>query len=357
MEEELLVIRLYCEEKSHPGRLDHILDTALAGRSCQWMTEAEAFQGIQNRRVLFAVDAGLYGINFNYYRLLEKIRSGGQCLSGCVGGVLVDGGSELYTKSLGRELVFSANQAGCLFPGRPLVEGTGSLANFTIQAKNFGTEPLGAYEKAAAILVEQILTFQLVKRKKPNILVIHASNYATSNTLGLWNKISRHLHDCEIQEISLRNGTVTDCAGCPYTMCRHFGQQYRCFYGGVMVEEVYPAILSCDVLILLCPNYNDAISANLSAFINRLTALFNQVRFYDKYLFGVVVSGYSGGDIVAKQLVSGLNMNKTFMLPSRFAMMETANDPGAIDGIDGIDERAEAFAVNILRHVLDTNAF
>ena len=83
-----------------------------------------------------------------------------------------------------------------------------------------------------------------------------------------------------------------------------------------------------DALILMCPNYNDALSANLTAFINRLTALFRQTRFYDKAVFALVVSGYSGSDTVARQLISALNMNKSFYLPPRFALLETANAPG-----------------------------
>ena len=55
---------------------------------------------------------------------------------------------------------------------------------------------------------------------------------------------------------------------------------------------------------MLCANYNDALSANLTACVNRLTALFRQTRFYDKRLFGLVVSGYSGGDLLARQLIS-----------------------------------------------------
>ena len=47
---------------------------------------------------------------------------------------------------------------------------------------------------------------------------------------------------------------------------------------------MYPAIMECDALVMLCPNYNDAISANLAAFINRLTALLRKTKFYDKYL-------------------------------------------------------------------------
>ena len=100
-----------------------------------------------------------------------------------------------------------------------------------------------------------------------------------------------------------------------------------------MSREVYPAVRRADGVVMLCPNYNDALSANLTAFINRLTALFRQTRFYDKALFALVVSGYSGSDLVARQLISAMNMNKSFYVPGRFALLETANDPGEAMGL------------------------
>lgn len=119
-----------------------------------------------------------------------------------------------------------------------------------------------------------------------------------------------------------------------------------------MVTEVYPAVLSCDALLLLCPNYNDSISANLSAVINRLTALFRKTQFYDKYLFSIIVSGHSGSDLLAEQLISALNINKTFRLPASFAMMETANDPGDVLQLDDIDSRVRQFADNIKKSLV-----
>ena len=116
-----------------------------------------------------------------------------------------------------------------------------------------------------------------------------------------------------------------------------------------MVEEVYPAIIDCDILIMLCPNYNDSISANLSAVINRLTALFRKVKFYDKYIYSIIVSGFSGSDIVAQQLISSININKTFMLPPNFALMETANDFGEVEKVADIRIKAKEFAENIKR--------
>ena len=110
------------------------------------------------------------------------------------------------------------------------------------------------------------------------------------------------------------------------------------------MDEVYPAIGHADGVLWLCPNYNDALAANLTACINRLTALFRTTPFYNKDLYAIIVSGYSGGDIVAQQLISALCMNKAFRLPPRFCMLETANDAGAAVKLPGIDERLAAFA-------------
>ena len=158
---------------------------------------------------------------------------------------------------------------------------------------------------------------------------------------------STYLTDISITEIGLRNGTLADCSGCPYKMCLHFGERGSCFYGGVMVENVYPAVKKADGILLLAPNYNDALSANLTAFINRLTALFRTTRFYDKKLFGIVVSGYSGSDLIAEQMIAALNMNKTFYLPGHFAMLETANHLGEAMKLPRIEERMRQYAKRI----------
>ena len=90
-------------------------------------------------------------------------------LEGSIAGIIVDGESELFTKSIAREFAFTANQAGCTFPGRPLVEATGSLQNFNVQAKILETDNMGAYEKSARVLVEQILSFSPTRKKQANI--------------------------------------------------------------------------------------------------------------------------------------------------------------------------------------------
>ena len=330
-------------------RLDGILRQALAGREVRTVRTAEELVSLKGQRLLFALALGEAGTNLEYVRMLARLRKEPGLLEGCTGGLIVDGAGELFTKSAAAEGALAMNMAGCALVGRPLVEGTGSLANFAVQAGNLNTNLMGAYRHAAAELADHVEGFVFPKKERPQVLVLHASSHHTSNTMDLWSRAREQVEGrCDLREIGLRNGTLSDCSGCPYTMCLHFGEQGGCFYGGVMRDEVYPAVRTADALVLLCPNYNDALSANLTAFINRLTALFRQTRFYDKAVFAIVVSGYSGGDVVARQVVAAMNMNKSFYLPRRFAMMETANNPGQALGLPGIQERLGGFAQNML---------
>lgn len=349
MERTLTVL---CPGEAAPERFARTLEAALRGHPCRVRTRLEG--PLENRRVLFAVPLDESGVNPGYYALLAYLRTHPGCLRGCAGGVLVDGAGGLYTKSLGRELVLAASLAGCAFPGRPLVEAVGDLRNFTVQAKNAGCSLEEAYARAAADLVSRVLDFAPPRSPRPRLLVLHASSHRTSNTLALWSRCRERLEGaCEITEIGLRNGTLTDCAGCPYTACLHFGEREDCFYGGVMVEEVYPAIRAAEGVVLLCPNYNDALPANLTAAVNRLTALYRTAPFDRTAVFAIVVSGYSGGDIVASQVVSAMNMNKGFWLPPRFCMLETANDAGTAVRLPGIEGRIADFAENIRRQLTE----
>lgn len=347
------------------SRLLKALKEGLEGAYLQEVTEVSQLEAMTDqegrlvpegwagkRLVLFAIDLGEYGVNLEYARLLGWMRVHPRSLEGWIGGVVTDADSDLYTKSAARELVFTANSAGCAFVGRPLVEGTKTLSNFAIVASNLGTDLYGAYVESVRLLAEE-----MEKSREPaeeggrELLVLHASSHKSSNTYAVWQGVRQYLQDFSITEIGLRNGTLADCSGCPYKMCLHFGERGSCFYGGVMVENVYPAVKKADGILLLAPNYNDALSANLTAFINRLTALFRTTRFYDKKLFGIVVSGYSGSDLIAEQMIAALNMNKTFYLPGHFAMLETANHPGEAMKLPGIEERMRLYAENIRRNL------
>ena len=347
----LTLVRFPPDRPADGVALDSVLDLVRTGREVEFRRDGN-LDGLRNRRLLFAFSLGDTGLNFSALRSLARLRQESHLLEGSTAGILIHGNSDLYTKSAATEFALALNRAGCALLGRPLVEATGSLTNFRVQAANLGTDLPGAWRAAALELADRLEQEVFPRRNgRPELLVLHASTRRTSNTLDLWSQTARHLDGrFRITEMGLRNGTLSDCSGCPYTMCLHFGEHGGCFYGGVMQEEVYPAVRRCDGLVLLCPNYNDALAANLTAFINRLTALFRQTRFYDKALFAIVVSGYSGGDLLARQLIGAMNMNKSFYLPARFALLETANNPGEALALPGVEGRTEALA----RRITDT---
>ena len=335
------------------ARLDATLAFALAGVEHETVTADEALPRLKHRPVLFALGIDEFGMAGDVCALIAALRMHPDVLDGANCAMIVDGAGELYTKQIADTLALAANMAGGFFPGRPLVEATGTLGNWRVQAKRRAVEPSDAYRMAARELVLRLLTFSPPKQTRPKVLMLHASDKTTSNTLQIGSNVCKHLlPHCDIQELSLQNGALYDCRGCSYTTCAHYAAQNSCFYGGSIVNDVYPAVTDCDALLLLCPNYNDSVSANIMAFINRLTALLVNTSFYDKYLYAVVVSGYSGGDLVAQQALGALCLNKTFMLPPRFCLMQTANDPGEAMNTDGMAERIESFAAGMLKTIL-----
>ena len=330
------------------GALRALLEELLPP-GCAWRNPDQGLEGLRGKKLLIAVALDQGGCNLSCYKMLSLLRQSDGLLSGCTAALVVTALGEMYTKDVARDVVLAANLAGCAFLGRPLVEATGSLRNFQVQAQIHGTDEETAFRMAVTELTGRLVRWEDPPKVR-KILALHASVRSTSNTLALWELVKAGLpENVAVEEVGLRNGTVTDCIGCSYTACLHFGQQGGCFYGGVMVDEVFPAIRRCDALVMLCANYNDALSANLTAFINRLTALFRQKRFYEKRLYGLIVSGYSGGDIIARQLISGLNMNKSFFLPARFCLLETANDKGSLVKLPGVADRGRAFA----RHIME----
>lgn len=353
-----------------PGRLKTVSEKAISAASASFTevrpeyirTPADfcrmASSGaLRNSALLFLAELDEGGINTEAYEILSYLHSHAQAkpLSGSTGAIVVDGRGDLFTKDLSRRIAFAANMAGCSFPGKPLVEAAGDLHNFGVLAELWSLGLYEAYEKSVLLLIDKLLSFEPASENntaagKKKILAIHAGNKTTSNSFNLWEMVCDSIGDrADIEDISIRNGQLVDCRGCKYDDCLHFGENAGCFYGGVMVEKVYPAIIGCDALVLICPNYNDSVSANIMAFINRLTAVFRAHDFSKKEIFAIIVSGYSGGDIVAQQIIGAINMNKNLMLPANFAMIETAGKPGDIFKIKDIKEKAAQFAANIVK--------
>ena len=331
--------------------LQKMISAAVLDNEYEIITEIKDLKDLRNQKILLAIELNQIGINRNLNTMLEKLAEiGNDSLSGSRGAILIHSKYNTYTKTAAADIIYIANKLGCEFPGKPAIEANANLDNYQALQKIYKL-PLEeiCLQKSVELGLRLLSTQEYFKNN--SIAVLHSSNKETSNTYALWKKVKENLLEYEIREVYLGNGTIVDCRGCSYKTCKHFSKQAKCFYGGIVVEEVYPAIIDASTIILLCPNYNDMLTANIVATINRLTALFRKTKFYDKRIFSIIVSGYSGGDALAKQLISSLNMNKTFELPPNFSLQMTANDPGFINKIPGIEHTARNFAKHISRNI------
>lgn len=258
-----------------------------------------------------------------------------------IAGLIVISDSEYYTKNYAKKFIFLANQMGCEFVGHCMVERISGHRNFNTWAKAMHM-PLESLEQMQIQkLFQRIQTFDYLNKSVLKGLVLHAGHKSLSNTYTFWDDIKSQLNDkrFEFHELHVEEGKIVDCHGCGFETCLYYSKQDSCFYGGFVVDDLYPAIEAADFIVWICPNYNDAISAKLMAVINRLTALYRKMPFYDKYIFSVVVSGNSGSDVVAEQLIDALNINKGFRVPPRFVATAIANDPGEIRNSYDYDKR------------------
>ncbi len=330
-------------------KLSKMLEAAILGIDRHIITDPDDIPDLRNKKIVFAVQLDDLGYNLPLFEILSKIsKRGRDALFGSSGVIIINSPNELYTKSVSQDIIFKANQMGCRFPGHPLIEGIEELKNFRTWQKQLNLPLDDIAAQMCTKLRKNFLNDNPKTVTNPRILVLHASSHKTSNTLRLWNMIKEHIENCIIEEYHVENGTIVDCKGCLFTTCMHYSEKQSCFYGGVITKEILPAIERADAVIWICPNYNDAISAKLTAVINRMTVLYRRTKFYNKTVFGVIVSGNSGSDSVAKQLIGALNINKSFRLPPYFAISAIANDPGDIMKVKDIEQIVKGFAKNIM---------
>lgn len=336
--------------KEISSELSIMINSALGDNKATFIKDSYELIDLKYKKIIVALELNSAGYCFPVGEILSKLfQSDTNALKGSNAALLIHSSSELYTKSAAQDIIFLMNQLGCRFIGHPVVEATASLSNFLTWQKTLKINLMDICAMMCRQLGKRLIEDDIKHKKSAKILVLHSSSHKTSNTLTLWNMVKSNLKasNINIKELHVENGTILDCKGCSFKTCLHYSKQSSCFYGGFMVEEVYPAIENCDSIVWICPNYNDSISANLMAVINRITALYRKRSFYDKSIFSVIVSGNSGSDSVAKQLIGALNINKGFILPPNFCLMATAKDPGSIRMVENIEKKAEEFAKNI----------
>lgn len=338
--------------KNISNMLSQMISTVTTYTNYTLVRDLNHIPNLQNKKIFFAcentdIDCDVDMLHF-FSKLYEK---GNKCLLGSTAAVLVHSNTEQGTKRASQDIIYLANNLGCSFIGRSVVEATSTLRNFLTWQKFLNLPVDEICLKMCSRLKNRLLEYNPITINNPKILVLFSSPHKTSNTLDLWHMTSKHLSEYDIKELQIENGDVLDCKGCSYKLCTHYGKQNKCFYGGIMIRDVLPSIEKSDAIIWLCPNYNDAVAANLTAVINRLTVLYRKINFYDKTVFAVVVSGNSGSDSISKQLIGALNINKGFRLPPYFSIVAIANDPGEILNIPQINETTKGFAENIKKEI------
>jgi len=337
-----------------PIRIDRMIQASIQDLQPEVeMCDVEKVGVLKDKKIILAIDVDEIGGQAQLYTWLRRLthikkETGNNPLAGSTACLLVNSDGPYYTKRVAQYVIFHMNRLGCRFMGHPVVEAVDQLQNFKTWKKvvDISLEMLLAAK--CKELVVRLVNFRVEKHKKPKLLVLHSSSHDTSNTLKLWNLVADNLKNCEIREFRIEDDKIAECKGCSFKTCMHFSEMKSCYYGGMMVDEILPAMEWADAAIWVCPNYNDAISAKLMAVINRMTVLYRRITFYDKRLFGIVVSGNSGSDLVMTQLLGAVTINKGYMLPPEFALSAIANDPGSVMEIENIKEKAEDFANTIL---------
>lgn len=324
----------------------------------------EGFETVIELKTLFIIELDVIGENASANAFLrdemEKFNKLGKSyFNNRVAAMIILCESEDYTKTYARKFIYLSNTMGCEWIGHSVIERIRGGINFKTWSKSM----TGSFDEIESIQIEKLVVrlceYKPLKKEKFNLLVLHAGHKSISNTLMYWDFIREQLteyykENLEIHELHVEEGQITDCYGCSFETCTYYALEKSCFYGGFVVESLYPRIQNADAVVWICPNYNDAVSAKLMAVINRLTALYRSISFQDKFILSVIVSGNSGNDTVAGQLIGALNINKGFRLPPYFAAMAIANDPGEIISVSNLSQRVDVY-VNRLCENLNKN--
>ncbi|OPL08904.1 MAG: hypothetical protein AVO33_08285 [delta proteobacterium ML8_F1] len=303
-------------------------------------------------RVLIVLNLNNIGKDFEVLEMLSHLKErNSEAFRGSFCALVVFSKGALFTKEAAREVVFLINEMGGIFFGAPLVEALGDLENLKKWSHKLEITLEETLKARVVALLERLVKVELQWIAHPRLLVLHADrDLDRSNTHLYFKEVSRSF-EFEYKVIHVEDGTVMDCRGCSFKTCSYYAENNSCFYGGVMVKEILPAIEEADAILWLLPNYNDAISAKLMAVINRLGVLFKKHPLMDKNIFAIAVSGNSGSDSVLKQLIGALNINKGYRLPPRFSLHSIANDAGEIAQRKDFAGSARAFGEHMNREV------
>ena len=301
----------------------------------------------QHDKVLFAWEADICGVDTSILKLIHKAYlSSPKFFSGCKGSILCFSKTIFYTKYFSSHIAFLTNNMGLEFIGKPMVEAVESYNNFKNKQKlnNISLKQLCLEE--CMNLGKRLKNDKHELHQNPKITAVHASHIDRSNTYALMKLILDNL-SIEKSIFSLAEERIMDCRGCDFEQCMNFSNHGVCYYEGDKLKDIFKSLDSSQALIVACPNYNDSMPANYFAMINRMTYIYRQKDFSDKYLYAIIVSANSGFDMVAGQIISAFCFNKGFRLAPNFALMEQANEPLSILNLPHIKQSMSKYAKDL----------
>ncbi|MBR4098631.1 MAG: NAD(P)H-dependent oxidoreductase [Clostridium sp.] len=288
-------------DETPADRLSPMLFQVLMDTNAHILQNISELREVPDKCLLFALPLNDVGMNKEYTMLLARLRREPHLLDGCTAGIIVDGPSELYTTPVAAEFAMAITMAGGSLIGHPLVEATGSLSAFAAQAEAQSCSREDAYLQAIRELAGRLEASSFPRKALPNLLTLCTASQDQAATEALWSHLAPQL------------------AG--------FCQAEECCLDQESLEELCASVQKADAVLLLCTNRNGLLPPEATALIHRLTG----EQFENKPVFAAVVSPCSGGDMLARQLLTALNLNGPFRLPGEFALLQTGSEPDEDD--------------------------
>lgn len=340
--------------------LDWIKDAiASSGETVSYQSTIETLQmkTLSHKKMLFLCDLNEIGRDLGTDTLILEWKRRQIGLEGVSAAMVCRSKTDCHTKTYARSVFFLLNGLGVTIIAKPLIEILPNFENFETWKKSSSLELEEIAFSKISDLTQRLSQYAKIKLLNPKLLMIHSSNINTSNTFGLWKLVLASLKEecinCKIDDIHIKRGSITDCIGCNFELCVSQAKQLSCVVGGQYVEEIMPAMAEADVIFFLCPNYNDTIGADLISLINRMSGFYRTQDLSLKRIYAIIISGNSGTDAVANQLIGSLNMNKGFVLPPRFCLTQIANDPLSVLEKEHIVDIAKSFSKTIIKELCE----
>src|SRR5699024_2269868 len=108
--------------------LEEMIQTVLQNVNYRTISNTVSIGDLRNKKILFAIELSEIGSSNNLNNIfLELYKQGKNSLLASEAALIIRSNHTMFTKTLAQSIIFLANNLGCSFIGRPLVEATKNL--------------------------------------------------------------------------------------------------------------------------------------------------------------------------------------------------------------------------------------